>query len=103
MISTAIAFSLMAAQLLAAGPRQEFSSCLRAFMTTKLEARMEPAAFETEQASTCTAQETAYRAAYIQAAVRVGDSRAVAERDANLEVEDLRTTFLELFQGSQPE
>lgn len=103
MISTVLAITLMVVQLPAAGPRQEFASCLRAFMTAKLEARMEPPAFETELASACSAQENAYRTAYIQAATRTGDSRTMATQDAELEVEDLRANILELFRGSQPE
>ena len=104
MISTSLVVSLLlTTQVFAAGPRQQFSSCLRTFMNTKLEERVAPAAFETELAAACREQEAAYRTAYIDAATRAGDRRPAAERDANLEVEDLRTNFLELFRGSQPE
>ena len=103
MISTVLAMALMTVQLPGAAQRQQFSSCLRSFMNAKLEARMEPAAFETELAAACSAQENAYRTAYIAAATRNGDSRTVATQDAEIEVEDLRANFLELFRGSQPE
>ena len=104
MISTFLAVSLMAAAPMPAAPqRQQFSSCLRALMNSKLEERMEAAAFETALAAACREQEAAYKAAYIAAAIRAGDSRSVAERDANLEAEDLRTNFLSIYRDSLPQ
>lgn len=104
MISTFLAVSLMAAAPMPAAPqRQQFSSCLRAFMNAKLEERMEAAAFETALAAACRDQEAAYKTAYIGAAIRAGDSRSVAERDANLEAEDLRTNFLSIYRDALPQ
>lgn len=104
MISTVLVIAALASQqMAAAGPRQQFSSCLRAFLDSKLEERMTPEAFDTAVAEACSAQETAYRQAFIQAAVRAGDNRAAAERDADLEVGDLRTNYRELFRGAQPQ
>jgi hypothetical protein len=104
MISSAIAVSLMlAAQLPAAGQRQQFANCLRAFMNEKLEARTAVPEFETAVATACREQESAYRTAYVAAATRAGDPRPRAESDSNVEVQDLRANFLELFRGSQPE
>ena len=104
MISSALVFSLLiSVQIPAAGPRQAFASCLRTFMNEKVQEGMAVDAFEAAVAGTCTTQENAYRAAYIQAATRAGDGRAAAERDANLEVQDLRANILELFRGAQAE
>jgi hypothetical protein len=104
MIPQVLAFSLMiAAQLPAAGQRQQFANCLRSFVNAKIEERVTPADFEPAIATACREQETAYRTAYIAAATRAGDRRPRAEEDANMEVQDLRANFLELFRGSQPE
>ena len=104
MISSAFVISLaLSTQLIAAGPRNQFSTCLRSFVNAKLEERMTPANFETAYTSACREQEAAYKTAYIEAATRAGDRRPRAEEDANLEVQDLRANFLELFRGSQPE
>lgn len=104
MISYALAFSMMAAaQMPAAAQRQQLASCLRSFVTAKLEERMTPADFEQAVAAACQQQETTFRTAYIAAATRAGDRPAAAERDAGLEIQDLRANYLELFRGSQPE
>jgi hypothetical protein len=91
---------LLSMQVMAAQPRQQFSTCLRHFMDSKLEERMAADAFDTAIAGACSEQETAYRTAYIAAATRAGDSRASAERDANLEIADLRTNYKEIFHDS---
>jgi hypothetical protein len=104
MMISMLAFSMMAtAQMPAAPQRQQLANCLRAFVNAKVQERMTPADFETAVAAACREQETTYRTAYIAAATRAGDRAAAAERDAGLEVEDLRANFLELFRGSQPE
>ena len=104
MIPEVLAFSLLLTQQLpGATQRHQFNNCLRSFMTSKLEERMTPANFETAFAAACREQEAAYRTAYIEAAVRAGDRRPLAEQDASTEVEDLRSNYLELYRGSQPE
>jgi hypothetical protein len=104
MIPEVLAFSLLLTQQLpGATQRNQFTSCLRSFMSSKLEERMTPANFQTALAGACREQEAAYRTAYVEAAVRAGDRRALAEQDANTEVQDLRSNYLELFRGAQPE
>lgn len=99
MISSVVAVSLMlAVQMPGGAQRQQFANCLRAFMNEKIQERMEAEAFETALAGACREQEAAYRTSYVAAAVRTGDSRARAEQDANIEVQDLRATFLGLFE-----
>jgi hypothetical protein len=101
MISTALLFATLAVvDVPAAQPRQQFSTCLRSFMTAKINDRMPAADFDAALAAACAPQEAAYRAAYITAARRQGDSQTVAERDVRVEVEDLRTNFRELFHNS---
>jgi len=105
MISPVLVVALLAtAQIPAAGQRQAFSSCLRTFTNEKIQAGTEAAEFGTQLAAACSAQENAYKSAYVAAAMRQGDSRSVAERDANTEVEDLRTNSRELFEAAaQPD
>jgi hypothetical protein len=104
MMISVLAFTMMAsAQMPAAPQRRQLATCLRSFVTAKLDERMTPADFETAVAAACREQEASYRTAYIAAATRAGDRAPAAERDANLEVQDLRANYLELFRGSQPQ
>lgn len=94
---------LLGMQIMAGNERQQFSRCLRTYVDSKIEARTTNADFDSAFGTACADQERAYRAAYIAAARRAGDSQAVAERDIATEVEDLRTNFKELFHDSQPQ
>jgi hypothetical protein len=94
---------LLTMQIMAGGERQQFSRCLRSYVDTKIDARTSNADFDSSFGAACAQQEAAYRAAYIAAARRAGDSQAAAERDVTVEVEDLRTNFKELFHDSQPQ
>lgn len=101
MFSTSLIVSLLlSTQIMASAERQRFSTCLRAFVDEKIDARLAGDAFDTAITTACAEQETAYRTAYIAAAVRAGDSRAAAERDATLEVEDLRENYKGIFHGA---
>lgn len=104
MISASLIVPLLfSAQMMAGAERQQYSRCLRTFLTTQLEERVAPAAFDTAIAGACSQQEAAYRAAFIAAATRAGDRRPVAERDVETEVQDLRTNFKEQYRDAQPE
>ena len=104
MIPFVLAVSMLAtAQIPAAAQRHQFATCLRTFMNAKLEERMAVAAFDTAVSTACAEQEAAYRTAYLAAATRAGDTRARAEQDASLEVQDLRANFRDLFHNSQPQ
>ena len=100
MFSTSLIVSLLlSTQILASAERQRFSTCLRAFVDEKVEARVSGDEFDTAIATACAQQETAYRTAYVAAALRIGDTRTSAERDAALEVEDLRENYKGIFHG----
>lgn len=101
MFSTSLIVSLLlSTQIMASAERQRFSTCLRSFVDAKVEERMAGDAFDTALTSACGEQETAYRAAYIAAAMRAGDSRTAAERDATLEVGDLRENYKGMFHSA---
>lgn len=91
---------LLSMQIMASTERQGFSRCLRTFVDAKIDERMTGEAFDTAITTACAEQETAYRTAYIAAAVRAGDTRSAAERDATLEVDDLRENYKGIFHGA---
>lgn len=91
MISLALATALTFAAAQAnptVQPRQAYSKCLGAFMKQSLEAKMAPEAFGAAVKSACAAQESAFRTASIAYDVKMGGSRAQAQEDADLQVED---------------
>lgn len=94
---------LLSMQMMAGAEREQFSRCLRAFVDSKLEERMSVSDFGTAIAGACSEQAARYRAAYIAAARRAGDSQARAEQDATVEVEDLRDNYKGMFENAQPE
>lgn len=96
LLSAALATTAMQSEA-ANSARRAYSDCLRAFMRTSLEQRMEPAAFETAMSTQCTTQATAYRAAMVQRDQRAGGSRARAEEDAQIMIDDEKANTLEYY------
>jgi hypothetical protein len=92
---------LLSTQIMASAERQQYSNCLRSFVDAQVREGTAADAFETAFAAACRQQESAYRTAYIAAAVRAGDRRPLAESDAAVEAEDLRSNFKELFQNAR--
>ena len=77
--------------------REAFTACLRTYVNRSIEARTEPAAFETAYPQQCTAQETAFREAIIRRDTAMRSTRNSAEESARLEIEDARANFSERF------
>lgn len=100
MISTMLAMTL-AATAAQADPvndaRRAYSDCMRGFMRTSLQQRMEPAAFETALNAQCTERAAAYREALIRRDARNGGGRARAEQDAEMTIEDTKANTLEYY------
>ena len=103
MISSVLAL-MLAASAVQADPandaRRAYQSCLRAFMTASLERRMEPEAFETALASQCTSHATAYRDAMVRRDARNGGSRAQAEEDSQIMIDDAKANTVEYYRDS---
>lgn len=98
MISSVLALALAAtaAQADAANAaRNSYMDCMRGFMRTALEQRMETGAFETALAGQCTDHAQRLRAALIARDQRFGGSREAAEEDARITIEDVRANTLE--------
>lgn len=96
LLATALALTAMQSEA-ANGARRAYSDCLRSFMRTSLEARMEPAAFEAAMGTQCATEATAYRTAMIQRDQRAGGSRARAEEDAQIMIDDEKANTLEYY------
>lgn len=100
MISSVLALSLAAAAMqseAANQSRRDYSTCLRTFMRTSLQQRMEPGAFETAMNSQCTAQAAAYRTALVARDQRSGGSRTRAEEDAQIMIDDAKANVMEYY------
>jgi hypothetical protein len=100
MISSVLALTLMTAAAQSdpvSVPRRSYNICLSNFMRTHLRQRTSETDFDAAVTGACQEQETALKTAIVQAAVRLGDSRAVAERDAAAEIEDYRANAREMF------
>jgi hypothetical protein len=96
LLATALALTAMQSDA-ANSARRAYSDCLRTFMRASLQQRMEPAAFETAMGNQCTTQATAYRAALVQRDQRAGGSRARAEEDAQIMIDDTKANVLEYY------
>jgi len=106
MISTALAlasaaFSMQASDTTRAS-REAFTSCLSGFVTRSVRANKSQADFDTEFPQACPAEQAAFRAAIVRRDTAMRATRASAEDAANLEVEDARVNFADLFAMAQP-
>ena len=77
--------------------REAFTGCLRGYVEQAMQNRMSQDAFEREFPQACAAQQTAFRDAIIARETGLRATRANAEDQANLEIEDARFNFLDRF------
>ena len=77
--------------------REAFTGCLRGYVADAMENRMDQAAFDREFPQACAAQQTAFRDSIIARETSLRASRAEAEDQANMEIEDARANFLDSF------
>lgn len=91
MIAPMLLFLLLAAPSAAnlASARQSYSSCLGSLLRDNLRQRAEATAFEILIASSCKAEESAFRNVMVMTDIAAGTSRASAEQNAGFEVEDM--------------
>ena len=87
--------------------REAFTSCLRTYVDNSMGDSMTQDVFDREYPQQCTTQETAFRAAVISRETALRATRANAEDQANIEIEDARVNFSERFMppraGPQPQ
>ena len=77
--------------------REAFTGCLRGYVADAMENRMDQAAFDREFPQACAAQQSAFRDSIIARETSLRASRAEAEDQANMEIEDARANFLDSF------
>lgn len=78
--------------------RETFTACLRTYVNRAVADRKSLEDFQREYPQQCSAQETAFREAIIRRESALRATRANAEEQAGLEVEDARINFSEQFQ-----
>jgi hypothetical protein len=106
MISTALvlitaSMSMQASDTTRAA-RETFTRCLRAYVESSTRDHKTLVQFNAAFPQACAAEQTAFRQAIIQRDMAMRSTRSTAEESANLEVEDARANFNDIFQMSLP-
>jgi hypothetical protein len=106
MISTALVLITAAMSMQASDTtrtsRETFTRCLRVFVDGSTRDHKTLDQFNTAFPQACANEQNAFRQAIIQRDMATRSTRATAEESANLEVEDARANFNDLFQMSLP-
>ena len=82
--------------------RETFTHCLRVFVDHSTADHKTLEQFNAAYPQACAAEQTAFRQAIIQRDMASRSTRASAEESANLEVDDARANFNDIFQMSLP-
>lgn len=97
-------FTLIIAALLAApnpasidAPRKAFASCLKAFESNQMKAKVDAAAYEAAVKSACSSEASALSAALIKYDVAMGTKRASATANAERDIDDYRMTSVDRY------
>jgi len=102
MFMTSFTLLLAAASLQASDQtrpaREAFTTCMRTFLNQRVEARASIEEFRTALPQQCTQQEAAYRAAIVRRETGLRATRANADQQANMEIEEMRAMYVERFQ-----
>ena len=100
MISSAIAMLLVFAAPgnPASQSREGYARCLKEFVRSSVEKKMDKASFESAFAAACRDKEAAFKAAMVSSEVSMGIKRAVAEQGIQAEITDYRSMAKEDFQ-----
>ena len=106
MISTALVLTIAAMSMQASdttrAARETFTRCLRVFVDNSTRDHKTLEQFNAAFPQACAAEQTAFRQAIIQRDMGMRSTRATAEDSANLEVEDARANYNDIFQMSLP-
>ncbi len=78
-------------------PRKSYATCIKAFETQSLAAKVEPAAYATALKGACTAEAAALVKALIAYDVAMGSKRAAAAANAEIDVADYSSTSEERY------
>ena len=83
--------------------RESFTHCLRSFVDASTRDHKTVEQFTAAYPQACPAEQNAFRQAIIQRDMATRATRASAEESANLEIDDARANFNDIFQMSQPQ
>ncbi len=97
MLSPALATMLLLAANPAAQAREGYARCLKEFVRTGVEKKIEAAAFETELKSACLDKEAVFKNARLSADGAVGIKRAESQNALAEEIADYRNMAKEDF------
>lgn len=81
--------------------REAFTACLRAYVNRSTEAGLTREAFDRDYPQQCTAQQQAFRNAVLAREMALRATRANADGQADMEIEDARVNFSELFEPAE--
>ena len=81
-------------------PRRAFSVCLKTFENNQLNARVDPAAYETAVKTACPTEAEALTQALVKYDVAMGTKRATATSNAERDVDDYRLTSVERYRDT---
>lgn len=78
-------------------PRRAFAACLKTFETNQLNAKVDPAAYETAVKAACSTEAEALTQALVKYDVAMGTKRATADSNAQRDIDDYRLTSVERY------
>ena len=78
-------------------PRRAFAACLKTFETNQLNAKVDPAAYETAVKAACPTEAESLMQALVKYDVAMGTKRATAASNAQRDVDDYRLTSVERY------
>jgi hypothetical protein len=82
--------------------RESFAHCLHSFVDASTRDHKTVEQFNAAYPQACPAEQNAFRQVIMQRDMASRSTRASAEESANLEIEDARAHFNDIFQMSQP-
>ena len=76
-------------------PRKAYASCIKAFESNQLRAKVDPAAYEAAVKAACPSEAAAFTEALVRYDVAMGTKRASATANAARDVDDYRLSSVE--------
>ena len=102
MISSAIAMLLLVAAAPADPARESrdgYANCLKEFVRSAAEKKMDAASFDSGLAAACRDKEALFKTTMVASEVKLGIKRGVAEQGIQQEISDYRSMAKEEFQA----
>jgi hypothetical protein len=78
-------------------PRHAYAACIKTFESNQLQAKVDPAAYETAVKTACQSEAAAFTAALVNYDVAMGTKRAAATVNAARDLEDYQLTSVDRY------